>query len=39
MPIGYARDSTVDQNPDLQEDGLQKTDCFHCSCGASARLL
>jgi hypothetical protein len=24
MRIGYARVSTIDQNPDLQEDALQK---------------
>ena len=27
MRIGYARVSTADQNPDLQEDALQKTGC------------
>jgi DNA invertase Pin-like site-specific DNA recombinase len=27
MGIGYARVSTADQNPDLQEDALQKTGC------------
>src|SRR5713101_6317339 len=27
MRIGYARVSTADQNPDLQEDALQKADC------------
>jgi len=32
MRIGYARVSTGDQNPDLQEDALQKAGCekiFH----------
>lgn len=32
MRIGYARVSTADQNPDLQEDALQKAGCekiFH----------
>src|ERR687885_826816 len=27
MRIGYARLSTADQNPDLQEDALQKAGC------------
>lgn len=27
MRIGYARVSTADQNPDLQEDALQKAGC------------
>ena len=27
MRIGYARVSTADQNPDLQEDDLQKAGC------------
>ena len=27
MRIGYARVSTADQNPDLQEDALQKVGC------------
>ena len=27
MRIGYARVSTADQNPDLQEDALQKAEC------------
>jgi len=27
MQIGYARVSTADQSPDLQEDGLQKAGC------------
>jgi DNA invertase Pin-like site-specific DNA recombinase len=27
MRIGYARISTADQNPDLQEDALQKAGC------------
>jgi DNA invertase Pin-like site-specific DNA recombinase len=27
MRIGYARVSTADQNPDLQEDALQKGGC------------
>ena len=27
MRIGYARVSTTDQNPDLQEDALQKAGC------------
>src|SRR5579872_3795440 len=27
MQIGYARVSTTDQNPDLQEDALQKAGC------------
>jgi hypothetical protein len=38
MQIGYARVSTADQNPDLQEDALQKAGCekiFHdVACGA-----
>jgi DNA invertase Pin-like site-specific DNA recombinase len=27
MRIGYARVSTADQSPDLQEDALQKAGC------------
>lgn len=27
MKIGYARVSTLDQNPDLQRDALQKAEC------------
>ena len=27
MRMGYARVSTADQNPDLQEDALQKAGC------------
>jgi DNA invertase Pin-like site-specific DNA recombinase len=42
MRIGYARVSTADQNPDLQEDALQKAGCEKifrdvASCAANCR--
>jgi hypothetical protein len=38
MRIGYARVSTADQNPDLQEDALQKAGCERSSAMSPAAL-
>jgi predicted site-specific integrase-resolvase len=38
MRIGYARVSTADQNPDLQEDALQKAGCEKIFRDAPAAL-
>ena len=38
MRIGYARVSTTDQNPDLQEDALQMAGCERSSAMSPAAL-
>ena len=38
MRIGYTRVSTADQNPDLQEDALQKAGCERSSVTSPAAV-